>query len=85
MKIDLTPEQEAIVKRMLQSGNFRTVEEVIGEALQALCENERPSTVIWANRAQQRAVREMIDFVGNNRARLDGVAVKALIHESHRP
>jgi putative addiction module CopG family antidote len=81
MKIDLTPEQEEIVKRMLQSGNFRTVEEVIGEALQALGEEEQSSAAGVPNGAQREAVREMIAFVESNSSRLDGVSVKALIHE----
>ena len=36
MNINLTPEQEKIVNEELRAGHFRTVEEVIGEALQAL-------------------------------------------------
>lgn len=84
MKIDLTPEQEAIVKSKLQSGHFRTIEEVIGEALQALREKERSSTVGVPNGAQREAVSEMIAFVEDNRTRLDGVSVKALIREGQR-
>ena len=84
MKIDLTPEQEAIVKSKLQSGRFRTIEEVIGEALHALREKDRSSTVVEPNGAQREAAREMIAFVEHNRTRLDGVSVKALIREGHR-
>lgn len=36
MHINLTPEQEKIVKEELESGRFRTMEEVVGEALRAL-------------------------------------------------
>ena len=80
MNIKLTPEQEKIVKDKLKSGNFRTVEEVIDEALQVLREREQPSP----NGAQREAVREMLAFVEKNRARLEGVSVKELIHEGHR-
>jgi Arc/MetJ-type ribon-helix-helix transcriptional regulator len=38
MNINLTPEQEKIVQDELKSGHFRSVEQVIGEALQALRE-----------------------------------------------
>ena len=36
MNINLTPEQEQIVKDKLRSGHFRTAEDVIAEALVAL-------------------------------------------------
>jgi Arc/MetJ-type ribon-helix-helix transcriptional regulator len=41
MKIDLTPGQEKIVKDQLESGHFRSVEQVIGGALQALRDKEQ--------------------------------------------
>jgi putative addiction module CopG family antidote len=81
MNINLTPEQEKIVKDELKSGHFRTVEEVIDEALQVLREREQPS---MPDVAQREAVREMLAFVERNRARLEGVSVKELIHEGHR-
>jgi Arc/MetJ-type ribon-helix-helix transcriptional regulator len=84
MTIDLTPEQEAIVKDKLDSGQFRTVEEVIGEALRVLREKGQSSNAGERNGAQREAVREMISFVEHNRTRLDGVSVRSLIHEGHR-
>jgi Arc/MetJ-type ribon-helix-helix transcriptional regulator len=81
MKINLTPEQEKIVTEELKSGHFRTVEEVLDEALQVLREREQPEK---PNSAQREAVREMLAFVEKNRARLEGVSVKELIHEGHR-
>ncbi|HYT22509.1 MAG TPA: hypothetical protein VEW05_20045 [Candidatus Polarisedimenticolia bacterium] len=82
MNINLTPEQEKIVKEELRSGHFHSVEEVIGEALQGLSEKERSRST--ANGAQREAVREMLAFVERNRVRLEGVTVKELIHEGHR-
>ncbi len=41
MNINFTSEQEKIVKRELKRSHFRTVEEVIAKALQALRERER--------------------------------------------
>lgn len=82
MKIDLTPEQEEIVKGELKSGHFRTAAEVIGEALQAL--REREQTAKPRNGAQREAVREMLEFVEKNHVRLEGITVKELIHEGHR-
>jgi hypothetical protein len=84
MNINLTPDQEKIVKDTLETGHFRTVEEVIGEALQVLREREQSSTVGAPNGAQREAVREMLAFVQKNRVRLEGVSVKELIHEGHR-
>jgi putative addiction module CopG family antidote len=84
MNINLTPEQEKIVKDKLKSGHFQTVEEVIGEALQVLREKEQSSTGVTANGAQREAVREMLAFAEKNRVRLEGVTVKELIHEGHR-
>ena len=84
MNINLTPEQERIVKDELKSGHFRSAEEVIGEALQALREKEQSSGETASNGAQREAVREMLAFVEKNRVRLDGISVKELIHEGHR-
>ncbi len=84
MNIRLTPEQEAIIEAELKSGHFLSIEEVIGEALQALRGKERPSTVVAPNGKQREAVREMLAFVETNRTRLDGISVKDLIHEGHR-
>jgi hypothetical protein len=41
MNRDFTSEQEKIVKEELKTSHFRTVEEVIAEALQALRERKR--------------------------------------------
>ncbi len=82
MKVNLTPEQEEIVKEELKSGHFRTATEVISEALQALREKEQLAKP--GDGAQREAVREMLEFVEKNRVRLEGVTVKELIHEGHR-
>jgi hypothetical protein len=84
MNIKLTPEQEKIVKEELESGHFRSIEEVIGEALQVLREKELVSVASASNGSQREAVREMLAFVEKNRVRLEGVSVKELIHEGHR-
>jgi len=83
MTINLTPEQERIVKDELKAGHFRSVEEVIGEALQVLREKEKSGPLAPLS-AQREAVREMLAFVEKNRTRLEGVSVKELLHEGHR-
>lgn len=84
MNINLTPEQEKIVKEELSSGHFRNVEEVIAEALQALREKEGNLAAATSNGAQREAVRDMLAFVERHRVRLEGVSVKELIHEGRR-
>ena len=84
MNIRLTPEQERIIKEELESGRFRTAEEIVGEALRALREKEQASSASTPDGAQREAVREMLAFVEKNRVRLEGVSVNELIHEGRR-
>jgi Arc/MetJ-type ribon-helix-helix transcriptional regulator len=84
MNINLTPEQEKIIKDELKTGQFRTVEEVISQALAVLRAKEQSSTGAAPNGAQGDAVREMLAFVEKNRVRLEGVSVKELIREGRR-
>jgi putative addiction module CopG family antidote len=84
MNVKLTPEQEKIVQEELNSGRFRSIEEVIGEALQVLREKDQSSAAAASHGAQREAVREMLAFVEKNRVRLDGVSVRELIRDGHR-
>jgi len=84
LNIRITPEQEAIIKEELDAGRFRSVEELIGEALQALQRRERSSTTSASSGTQREAVGEMLAFVESNKTRLEGVSVKDLVHEGHR-
>jgi putative addiction module CopG family antidote len=84
MNINLTPEQEKIIKEKLKSGNFCSVEEVIGEALQVLREKELASASNAHNGSQRDAVKQMLEFVEKNHVRLEGTSVKQLIREGRR-
>lgn len=84
MNVNLTPEQEQIVNDELKSGHFRSVEEVIATALEALREKERSSLGGDSNGNQESAVQEMLKFVAENRTPLQGISVKQLIREGHR-
>jgi len=84
LNIRITPEQEAIIREELDAGRFRSVEELIGEALQALQRRERSSTTSASSGTQREAVGEMLAFVESNKTRLEGVSVKDLVHEGHR-
>ena len=83
MNINLTPEQEEIVKEELTFGRFQTAEEVISQALEALRTKDRSLTQT-AQEERHRAVSEMLDFVEKNRTLLRDVSVKQLLHEGHR-
>jgi Arc/MetJ-type ribon-helix-helix transcriptional regulator len=82
MNINLTPEQEEIVKEELKSGHFRSAEEVIGKALSVLRDKE--GSALADEKHRHDAVREMFNFVENNRTLLRDISVKQLIHEGHR-
>ncbi|MGA9642190.1 MAG: hypothetical protein WBQ72_12395 [Terriglobales bacterium] len=84
MNINLTPEQERIVNDELRLGHFRSAEEVIAKALVVLRESERSSVAGDSNGRYQAAVRDMLDFVEENRTPLQGASVKQLIREGHR-
>ncbi len=83
MTIHLTPEQEKIVKEELESGHFRTAEELISQGLHAL-RTSAPSSRASADNGSREAVREMMCFVEKNRTSLQDISVKELIHEGHR-
>ncbi len=84
MQINLTPEQERLIRDELEAGHYQTVEQVIAGALQALHQRERHSAAAMSSNAQKNAVRSMLEFVARNSVRLEGVSVKELIHEGHR-
>ena len=83
MNINLTPEQEQIVNDELKSGHFRSAWEVIAKALLALREKVR-SSLADDNGHHDDAVREMLNFIEKNRAPLQDISVKQLIHEGRR-
>lgn len=82
MRIQLTPEEERIIRREVETGRFRTGEEVVAEALRALEDKRRSGVPDPAQRRE--AVREMLAFIESNHARLSGITVRDLIHEGHR-
>jgi len=59
MTINLTPEQEKIVKEELESGHFRTAEELISQALHTLLATAPSSSASTDNGGRHKAVREL--------------------------
>lgn len=86
INVNLTPEHESLIENEIKSGHYHSVEQVIGEALEALRgKGERESLGASISKdAQQKAVREMFNFVSRNSVRLGDISVKELIHEGHR-
>jgi len=84
MNINLTPELERIVNDELRSGHFRSPEEVIAKALAVLREKEDLAVAQDSNGGYESAVREMLNFVAENRTPLRDISAKQLIREGHR-
>ena len=82
MAVTLNPEQERIVNEELRSGQYRSAEEVIWQALAALREKVRGRATEPAE--QRRAVQDMLEFAERNRTPLQDISIKELIHEGHR-
>ena len=81
MNVRLSPHSEELVKQQLAHGTFRSADEVIERALEALAQKETGESA----EAQRQAVDDMLNFVKHNRVRLEsGLSVKDLIHEGHR-
>ena len=82
MNVNLTPDQQKLIEHEIETGRFRSVEEVISEAFKALREKGGASSAVKKDARQ--AVSEMRAFVERNRVHLDDVSVRQLIHEGHR-
>jgi hypothetical protein len=82
MNVNLTAEQQQIINDELRAGHFRTVEEVIGEALKSL-QKVSASTRVPTDE-QRAAVSEMRSFVEKNQVRLEGISIKELIEQGRR-
>ena len=81
MTVHLTAEQEKFIKEQVEAGRFSSPEEVVSKALETLRQQDRPFTV---TEEEKDAVRKMIEFVEENRVRLEGITVKELINEGRR-
>lgn len=81
MIIQLNPETEKLVQEELQSGHFRSIDEIIVQGIRARREKELPTR----SEAQRRgAVERALDFARHKAVSLDGVSIKELLHEGHR-
>jgi Arc/MetJ-type ribon-helix-helix transcriptional regulator len=81
MAVTLNPEQERIVNEELRSGQYRSAEEVIWQALAALRERACRQAAKTGEQ-RRRGVQDMLEFAERNRTPLKDVSVKELIHSS---
>ena len=79
MTIELKPEQERIIQQQLDSGQFKSVEEVLTSALAGMPRDRRFDR---ENRAE--AVRRMLEFGERRKLSLGEPVTRQFLHEGHR-
>jgi len=80
MTVELSPEQEQIIRAQIASGLFRSADEVLSSALAKLA-----SPRVVSQSSQSGAVKRMIEFAEKKAVKLPpGEKVKDLVHEGHR-
>ena len=80
MTIELKPEQERIIQQQLDSGHFKSVDEVLDTALASLPYDRR-----FDRESRREAVQRMIEFAEKRFIKLPpGERIGDLVHEGHR-
>lgn len=82
MTINVKPETERLVQEEIQSGHFRSVDEIIVEGVQAWREKHRSKLI--GSEQRRKAVEDALAFARDRAIPLGGVSIKQLIHEGHR-
>jgi Arc/MetJ-type ribon-helix-helix transcriptional regulator len=82
MTINVKPETEQLVQKEIQSGHFRSVDEIIVEGVQAWREKHQPKAI--GSEERRNAVAQALAFAKEKAILLDGISLKELIHEGHR-
>jgi putative addiction module CopG family antidote len=81
MEIHLDSHSGQLIERQLRSGRYRSAEQVVVSALEALEQNEQSN----APSDERRAVQDMLEFAGKHSFTLGaGLRVRDLIHEGHK-
>ena len=84
MDIHLDSRSQHLIELRLRSGRYRSPEQVIASALEALAENEQARAEA-ANDERRRAVQDMLAFAGKHGFTLgEGLNIRDLIHEGHK-
>ena len=82
MTINVKPETEQLVQKEIQSGHFRSVDEIIAEGVQAWREKHQSREI--GSEQRRRAVEQALAFAKTKAIPLGGISIKELIHEGHR-
>lgn len=80
--IHLKPETERLLEEEVGKGRFRSVDEMIDQAIHALREQSEAAESTAKNRLA--AVERALDFARNRAIPLGDISIKELIHEGHR-
>ena len=82
MTIDVKPETEQLVQQEIQSGHFRSADEIIVEGIQSWREKHKGKQMGAEER--RKAVEQALVFAREKAISLRGISIKELIHEGHR-
>jgi Arc/MetJ-type ribon-helix-helix transcriptional regulator len=82
MDIHLDSRGERLIERQLRSGRYRSPEQVVVNALEAMTQNEQ--TLAQGDERRQ-AVEDMLAFAGKHGFTLgEDLRIRDLIHEGHK-
>ena len=79
MTIELKPEQERMIREHLASGRFRSVDEILTNALAGLAHDRR-----FDPENRRAAVRRMLEFGERRHLGLGEPVTREFLHEGHR-
>jgi Arc/MetJ-type ribon-helix-helix transcriptional regulator len=77
--IELKPGQERIIQQQLDSGHFKSIDEVLDTALASLPHDRR-----FDRENRREAVRRMIEFGERRKLSLGEPVTRQFLHEGHR-
>ncbi|MCC6362584.1 MAG: type II toxin-antitoxin system ParD family antitoxin [Bryobacterales bacterium] len=81
MDIHLDSRGEHLIEQQLRSGRYRSAEQVVASALEALAEKEYART----DDERRKAVQDMLAFAAKHRLTLgEDIRIQDLIHEGHK-
>lgn len=82
MPINVKPETEQLVQEEIQSGHFRSVDEIIIEGVQSWRVKHHARQI--GSEQRRRAVEEALAFARDKAIPIGQISIKELIHEGHR-
>jgi Arc/MetJ-type ribon-helix-helix transcriptional regulator len=80
--IRLTPHGEALLKKQLAKGSYRSAEEVVERALETLAKDSDQSRLATSTKSPAEAIAAIREI--RKGLTLGGLRIKDLIHEGHK-